>query len=69
MFDGAMPLRLVPGRLPDDAEAVVLGDGALEQRERRLHQRDVHDLAAAVAENVAVVERRQDALDGEHRGE
>ena len=69
MFDGAMPFRFGARRLPDDAEAVVLGDGALEQRERRLHQRDVDDLASAVAEHVAVVERREDALDGEHRGE
>ena len=69
MFDGAMPFRFVPMRLADDAEPVVLGHGALEQRERRLHQRDVDDLPAPLAEHVAVVERGEDALDGEHRGE
>ena len=56
-------------RLADDAEPVVLRHGALEQRERRLHQRDVDDLPSPLAEHVAVVERRQDALHGEHRGE
>ena len=62
-------LQVRAHRLTDDAEPVVLRHGALEQRERRLHQRDVDDLPAPVAEHVAVVERRQDALDGEHRGE
>ena len=58
------------GRLADDAEPVVLRNGALEKGERRLHQRDVDDLTAAVAaERVAVVERRQDPLHREHRGE
>ena len=62
-------LQVRAHRLTDEAEPVVLGHGALEQRERRLHQRDVDDLPTPVAEHVAVVERRQDALDGEHRGE
>ena len=62
-------LQVGARRLADDAEPVVLRHGALEQRERRLHQRDVDDLAAAVAEHVAVVERGEDALHGEHRRE
>jgi hypothetical protein len=51
-----------------DPEPVVLRDHALEQREARLHERDVDDLAAA-AERVAPVEGREDPLDGVHAGE
>ncbi len=59
---------LQPGaaRPADDAEPVVLGDHALEQREAAFHQRDVDDLTAAPAEHVAPVERCEDSLHGEH---
>ena len=69
MFDGATPFEPGAAGAAHDPEAVVLGDGALEQREARLHQRHVDDLAAAAAEHVAPVERREDALHGEHAGQ
>ena len=69
MFDGAMPFRSGAAGLADDPEPVVLRHRALEQREARLEQRDVDDLAASAAERVAPVERRQDALRREHAGQ
>jgi hypothetical protein len=38
----------------------------LEEREAPLHQRNVHDLAAAATKHVPPVERGEDALHGEH---
>ena len=63
------PLQIRPLRPADDSEPVVLGHRALEQREGRLHQRDVHDLAEPAADGVTPVERSEDSLGREHAGE
>ena len=52
-----------------DPQPVVLRHGALEHRERRLHQRDVDDLAEPAARHVAPVDRGEDPLGGEHARE
>ena len=63
------PLQVRPLRPAHDAEPVVLGHRALEQREGRLHQGDVHDLAEPAPEGVTPVERGEDTLGREHAGE
>ena len=59
------PVALAPAH---DAEAVVGGQGVLEDAEDGLVQREVHGLAAA-AMHVAVVERDHDRQRVEHAGE
>ncbi len=66
MFEGAIALQVRALRPADDAEPVVLRHGALEHRERGLHQRDVHHLPEPAAQRVSPVERRQDPLRREH---
>ena len=66
---GSDALQVRALRAADDPEAVVLRHRALEQRERRLHQRDVDDLADATAQRVAPVEGGENAVHGEHAGQ
>jgi hypothetical protein len=56
------------GGLPDDARLLVLEDRRLHDREARVGDRGVDDLAGGAA-GVAGVEREQDALEGRLRGE
>ena len=63
---GGDPLEPGPARPADDPETVVLGHGALEEREARLEQRDVDHLSASTAERVPPVEGGKDALRREH---
>ena len=66
MFEGATPLSPVPPGPRTIPETVVLGHGALEEREARLEQRDVDHLAASAAERVPAVEGSEDSLRREH---
>ncbi len=53
----------------NDAEPVVLGHGALEEREARLEERHVDHLPLPEAERVALVQRGQNPLRRVHAGE
>ena len=69
MFDRRDALQVGALRAAHDPEPVVLRHGALEHRERRLHERDVDDLAEPAACDVAPVDRGEDPLHREHPGE
>jgi hypothetical protein len=62
-------LQPSPVRLPNLAKPVVLSNGAFEQREARLEERHVDDLALTATQPVPVVKRSHGPERGEHAGE